>query len=153
MFLKGLYDNLSSPTAATSSILSIAAIAAAEHRFVMVVDIGGAFLNASIKSTGVPVHMRLDRIMTTMLVELHPLYAPFVETRGVAVVLDKALFGCVEASSLWYAHLRGTLIAYGFIENAYDMCVFNKFAPDGAQVSVVLHVDDLLVTCARSTPT
>jgi hypothetical protein len=149
---KGLYDNLSSPTAATSSVLSIAAIAAAEFRFVMVVDIGGAFLNASMKSTGVPVHMRLDRIMTKMLVELHPQYAPYVEESGcMVVVLDKALYGCVEASSLWYAHLRGTLLADGFVENAYDMCVFNKFAADGAQITVVLHVDDLMVTSTSQT--
>ena len=64
-------------------------------------------------------------------------------------MLDKVLYGCVEASSLWYAHLRGTLIADGFIENAYDTCDFNKFAPDGAQISVLLHVDDLLVTSDR----
>jgi hypothetical protein len=41
---KSLYDDLSSPTAATSSVLSVAALAAKEGRKVVMVDIGGAFL-------------------------------------------------------------------------------------------------------------
>jgi hypothetical protein len=70
---KTLYDNLSSPTAATSSVLAVAAIAAAEGRSVVGLDIGGAFLNADMPATGVKVHMRLDRIMTTFLLDLDPI--------------------------------------------------------------------------------
>lgn len=144
---KQLYDNLSSPTAATSSVLAVAAICAAEHRQAMVIDIGGAFLNADMAPTGVTVHMRLDRIMTEILVKLDPTYAPFVETSGCCVVaLDKALYGCVEASALWYSNLRDKLTSDGFVPNPYDICVFNKFAADGAQITIALHVDDLLAT-------
>ena len=42
---KSLHGDLSAPTVLTSSVFSIAAVAAIEHRHVMVVDIGGAFLN------------------------------------------------------------------------------------------------------------
>ena len=36
---------------------------------------------------------------------------------------------------------------YGFIPNPYDSCVFNKHEPNDEQVtSVVIHVDDLLIT-------
>ena len=109
---KRLYDNLSSPTAATTSVLTIAAIAAAEGRKVVVIDIGGAFLNASMEPTGVVVHMRLDRVMTAMLVQIDPSYSEFVEQDGTMVVaLDKALYGCVEASALWYNDLRDRLIS------------------------------------------
>jgi predicted phage tail protein len=69
---KQLYEKLSSPTAATSSVMIVAAIAAHEGRSVITIDIGGAFLNASIASTGVKVHVRLDKIMTAMLVKLDP---------------------------------------------------------------------------------
>jgi hypothetical protein len=65
---KGLYDNLSSPTAATASVLAVAAIAAAERRIVIITDIGGAFLNASLLPTGIKVHMRLDGTMAALLV-------------------------------------------------------------------------------------
>jgi hypothetical protein len=144
---KQLYEDLSSPTAATSSVLAVAAIAAAEGRITEVIDIGGAFLNADMASTGVAVHMRLDRIMTGILLKIDPSYHEYVEPRGtMVVVLDKALYGCVEAAALWYKDLRSKLIANDFKENLYDVCVFNKTCDDGEQTTIVLHVDDLMVT-------
>ncbi len=47
---------------------------------------------------------------------------------------------------LWFADLRDKLLADGFEQNPYDMCVFNKFGEDGSQITIALHVDDLLVT-------
>jgi len=144
---KGLYEDLSSPTAATASVFAVAAIAAAEGRHVVVTDIGGAFLNASMEPTGVKVHMRLDARMAAMVVQLDPRYAKFIEHNGCMVVeLDKALYGCVEASLLWYNDLCAKLVEYGFTANPYDKCVFNKFDETGTQITVVLHVDDLLIT-------
>ena len=55
---KGLYDVLSSPTASTSEVFTVMAIAAHERRHSGVVDIGGAFLHTDM-TTGVKVHMRL----------------------------------------------------------------------------------------------
>ena len=146
---KGLYDDLclSSPTASTTSVLAIAAIAACEGRLVTVMDIKGAFLNADITSTGIKVHMRLNRVLTDMLVQIDPKHARYVEDRGTSVVmLDKALYGCVEAAALWHANLCATMKSDGFIPNPYDSCVFNKLGLDGAQVTVVMHVDDLFIT-------
>jgi hypothetical protein len=144
---KTLYENLSSPTVATTSVFTIAAIAAAEERHAVVIDIGGAFLHADLAPTGVDVHMRLDRTMATMLVQLDPTYRSFVEENGTIVVqLDKALYGCVEASALWYAHLRDTLERDGFEVNAYDSCIYNKTGNSGEQITVGVHVDDLMVT-------
>jgi hypothetical protein len=92
--------------------------------------------------------MRLDRILTAMLLQIDPSCKPFVEPSGCLVVLlDKALYGCVEAAKLWYEDLRAKLLADGFTENPYDLCVFNKIGADGKQVTIVVHVDDLLVTC------
>ena len=71
---KGLYDDLSSPTVATSSVLAVAAIAAAEGCKVVAIDIGGAFLNADMSPAGIDVHMRLDRVMSSMLIQLDPSY-------------------------------------------------------------------------------
>jgi Reverse transcriptase (RNA-dependent DNA polymerase) len=55
---KGLYEDLSSPTVATSSVLAIAAIAAAESRKVIAIDIGGAFLNADMALTDMAIRCR-----------------------------------------------------------------------------------------------
>jgi hypothetical protein len=52
---RNLYDNLSS---ITTSVLTVAAIAAAEGREVVVIDIGGASLNADMDPTGIVVHMK-----------------------------------------------------------------------------------------------
>ncbi len=64
---KELYGNLSSRAASIA-----ASIAAREGRSIMVLDIGGAFLNADITGTGIRVHMRLSKVLTSMLVLLCP---------------------------------------------------------------------------------
>ena len=99
--------------------------------------------------TGVDVHMRLNKVMTQMLVEIDSSNREFVDHDGTMVVqLDKALYVCVETSNLWYNDLRGKLISNGFTTNPYDNCVFNKIENDDAQTTVVVHVDDLFVTSA-----
>ena len=72
-------------------------------------------------------------------------YKQFVEADGSMVVqLDKA-------AALWYSDLRSKLEKDGFVANPYDACVLNKLGPDGVQITVVVHVDDLLVTSASVT--
>jgi hypothetical protein len=100
MQAKKLYEDLSSPTVSTSSVFTIAAIAAHEKRHLAVVDIGSAFLNATMQKS-VPVHMRLDKTMSEYLVRVNPKYAEFRQTNGtITVLLKKALYGCVESASL-----------------------------------------------------
>jgi Reverse transcriptase (RNA-dependent DNA polymerase) len=67
---KSLYDDLSAPTASASGVFTVLAIAAKEERLTAVIDIGGAFLHASM-NTEIPVYMRLDSTLTSMLVELN----------------------------------------------------------------------------------
>ena len=143
-----LYDNVSSPTAATSSVLSCAAISAAEGRKVMTIDVSGAFLHADMRATGITVHVQLDSTMTRFLVELEPHYAEFVRPDGTCVVeLDKALYGTIEAAKLWYDNISSKLESDGFVKNPYDECIFNRINPNGNQITVVLYVDDMMVSC------
>lgn len=51
----------------------------------------------------------------------------------------------VEAGRLWYEDICTTLEDDGFKRNEHDRCVFNKTV-DGVQVTVLLYVDDLLIT-------
>jgi Reverse transcriptase (RNA-dependent DNA polymerase) len=128
-------------------VFTILAIAAHEGRKAAVVDIGGAFLNAEMK-TGVPVHMRLDRVMSDKLMRLKPSYNKFLDAKGCLVVLlNRALYGCVESAALlWYDNLRETMMSLGYERNPHDICVFNKVGENGKQCTATVHVDDLLIS-------
>jgi hypothetical protein len=40
------------------------------------------------------------------------------------------------------------LISLGFVKNKLDECVFNRLEADGKQSTIVLHVDDMLITAS-----
>ena len=129
----------------TSGVFTIASIAAYERRHAAVVDIGGAYLNADM-TTGIPVHMKLDKTMSEYLIGLDGSYAKFRDEHGtITVLLKKALYGCVESAALWYENLHATLRDMGYVRNNCDICVFNR-SKGGTQCTVCVHVDDLLIT-------
>ena len=143
---KDLYDDLSSPTVSTSAVFTIAAICAFEKRHAAVVDIGGAFLNASM-TTGVPVHMRLDKTISDFLITLNRAYAKYADNKGrIVVLLRKALYGCIESAALWYENLSRTMAALGYTRNDSDKCMFNRTDIRGVQCTATVHVDDLFIT-------
>ena len=57
------------------------------------------------------------------------------------VILDRALYGCVQSALLWYELYSTTLQDMGFELNPYDMCVANAMI-DGSQCTVCWYVDD-----------
>jgi hypothetical protein len=63
------------------------------------------------------------------------------------VKLQKALYGLMRASLLFYQKLRKELEEYGFVVNPYDPCVANKNMGNGEQLTVIWHVDDLMSSC------
>ena len=145
---KNLYDDLSAPTVSTCAVFTLLSIAAHEGRHAAVVDIGGAFLNAEMK-TGVDVHMRLDRTMSDLMVRIAPEYGVYRDHKGCIIVqLDRALYGCVESAALWYDSLRETMEQLGYKRNPYDICVFNRTNEQGVQCTAAVHVDDLFITSA-----
>ena len=149
---KSLYSNLSAATAATCSVFIIAAIAARERRSTAVVDITGAYLNANM-STEVIVHMKIDHTLTDLLIGLDETYKSYLgRDGGCTVRLDKALYGCVESAALWGEHIKGTLLNNGFKQNPREVCCYNKQYSSGplcTQLTVIIHVDDLLITCTE----
>jgi hypothetical protein len=114
-------------------------------------DIGAAYLNASMASTGVEVNMVIEPKIAAILVQMEPTYKPFLRHDGsVCVRLLKALYGTVEAARLWYDLINKILTDHGFVNNPYDKCVLNKKLDNGDLLTVVLYVDDLLVTCSSA---
>ncbi len=89
--------------------------------------------------------------MTSILVMIDLSYKKYVESNGTLVVeLDKALYGCVEAAALWFEDIKGKLLTYAFVQNAYDPCVLNRVGLFGKQTTIVLHVDDLFITFEKN---
>ena len=56
-----------------------------------------------------------------------------------------ALYGIMKAALLFYLKFVKNLKSIGFVLNIYDPCVANKIV-DGAQLTVVWHMDDLKVS-------
>ena len=138
-----MFTDITSPTASVSSLFMVAAIAAKEHRIVRVIDITGAYLNASMKHQDV--FMVLDPVVIAVMCNIDPTYRNFVRHDGTVIVgLEKALYGCVESARLWYDTLVSTLESIGYVRNPLDKCVFNKTI-DGQQCTIVVYVDDFFV--------
>ena len=133
---RNVYDNGSSPTASTTSVFIIAAIAAKENRSVVTVDFPGAFLNSDMPSDGNhEVLMRLNKYLSNILINIDPSYSQFINKNGTIVVrLKKALYGCVESGKLWYDKISNDICNMGFVKNAHDICVFNRIEPNGSDI-------------------
>jgi hypothetical protein len=126
----------------------VACLAAKEGRKVAHVDFPGAFLYAEMpEDDGRPVYMRLNKFETSVLVKIEPTYSKFVLENGTCIVrLKRALYGCVESARMWYEKLSNDLMKMRYIKNPNDMCVFNRIEADGSQSTLVVHVDDVLIT-------
>ena len=142
---KQLYLDNSSPTATLAGVLLVLALAAKEGREVGVADIGTAYLNADIGDE--EIYIEVDQFVTSYLQKYKPEMQPFVDDTGRLVLkLEKALYGCIQSARLWYSTLSTFLESLGYKRNTMDNCVFNS-TYDGQQVTVVIYVDDLLITC------
>ena len=142
-------DEVESPTASIAAIFTVAQIAAAENRFIMVGDVGSAYLNANMPMDKPDkiLHMYIDKNVTDVIIKQDKSFAPFRRHNGGLVVrLDKALYGCIESAKLWYNEIAGTLRSNGFTANPRDICVFNKDVK-GNQFTILVYVDDLKMTC------
>ena len=141
-------DEIESPTASISSIFTIAQIAAAEERFVMVGDVGSAYLNASMPMDDPAkiLYMSIEPDVANEIIKQDGTFASFQRANGTLVVrLNKALYGCIESAKLWYQEIAGTLAKHGFTANPRDVCIFNKMVRH-TQITIAVYVDDLMMT-------
>ena len=141
---RGIYtkEETASPTVDQDSLFITCIIDAIEGRCKATTDVTGAYLNARMKDQ---VIMRISGPEVGIFCKLDPTLAEFViDNKGkkvLYVVLDKALYGCVQSSLLWYELYSTTLIDMGFKLNPYDLCVGNCNI-DGSQCTICWYVDD-----------
>ena len=136
-------EDTASPTVSLLSLLALVTKSHSEGRVFKTVDIPGAYLKADIGEA--EVIMKLDKLISHILVKVDPTVKPYLDERGeVLVKLNKALYGCVQSALQWYKEISGYLVSIGFQINRMDPCVFNKMDINGKQLTIVLHVDDLM---------
>ena len=77
------------------------------------------------------------------------LYGPCICTynnkRFIYVNAIKAIYGCLKSALLFYQLFSGELKKWGFKQNPYDACTFNKMT-EGSQLTIVFHVDDCKIS-------
>ena len=113
------------------------------------IDFPGAFLNSDMPLEGShTVFMRLNKYLTDVLISIDKSYMKYVNDKGTCIVkLKKALYGCVESAKLWYDKISHDLSILGYTVNAYDMCVFNRTECNNKQTTLIIHVDDMMISC------
>ena len=150
---RGKYNDDSSPTDSTTSAFIITAIAASENRSVATIDFPGAFLNSDMPSEGDhTVYMRLNKHLTNVLISIDKSYIKYVNDKGTCIIkLKKTLYGCVESAKLWYENTSHDLSNLGFTANSYDMCVFNRIEKNTKQTTLIIHVDNMMITTCDET--
>ena len=141
---RSLYPNNSSPTVQTQSLMVCLAIAAKENRKAGVMDIGNAYLNANME--GHPVYMRLNPVLTDIVVEMYPNFKDYVHNKKLIVKLNKAVNGCLHSGKLWYNEITAYLISLGYKVNDIDKCVLSTDC-NGKQSTIIVYVDDILILC------
>ena len=118
----------SSPTVSIEALLLSCMIDALEGRDVATCDIPGAFMQADIDEE---VHVKFDGELVDLLLQTDPSLAQYVAVengkRVLYTILNKALYGTVQASLLFWKRLSAFLIdIHGFERNPYDWCVVNN---------------------------
>jgi hypothetical protein len=92
---------------------------------------------------------KLAEMMVQIVPQVYWKYVTFDKkgTKVLYVKLQKALYGLMRASILFYRKLRKGFKAYGLTVNPYDPCIANMMTNDGKQLTVIWHVDDLMASC------
>ncbi len=143
-------EDAASPTVSTESTFITGAIAASKHRIVRCYDVPSAFVNTDVDKE---VLMVLKGELAEMMIQIAPqVYRKYVTvdkkgTKLLYVKKQKALYGLMRASLLFYRKLQKEFKAYGLQVNPYNPCVANMETKSIKQLTVIWHVDDLMALC------
>jgi hypothetical protein len=142
-------EEAASPTVSTELTFITAAIAANKKRKLRCYDVPSAFVN---KDVDEDVFMVLKGELADMMAQITPqVYRKYVtvdrkSTPILYMKLQKALYGLMRASLLFYRKRRKELEAYGFTINPYDPCIVKVTTKCGKQFTVVWHVDNVMAS-------
>jgi hypothetical protein len=142
------YPDNSSPTVQASSVMIELNIAAHEDRSIEVLDVKGAFLNATLEQPQF-IRVKSKEAIDILLTEF-PQCKIYVEKDGSMVFkVIQALYGLIESNQLWYLLISDDLESIGYTASPFDKCVFFKTEKSNGKTlrsTICLHVDDILHT-------
>jgi hypothetical protein len=107
------------------------------------IDIKGAFVQTPM--SGPPIFMKISPKIVKYAKELYPELDEYRwRDECLYTVMIKAMYGCVQASALWYALIRSEIVSMGYTVSETDKCVFVKQVGQDKIFTLLLHVDDIL---------
>jgi len=144
-----LYPNRSSPTVSVHAILTCLALAACNTAYTLAkIDVKGAFIQTEM--SGTPVYIKCTSQLRDLILDLYPEYKKYIGKVGVLYCkLLKALYGCVQASKLWYEKVRKFLERLGYVRGEVDLCVFRRVIGEKVYL-LTLYVDDILLIAEKT---
>ena len=136
-------DEITSPTVLSDSLLMTLVIIVMEGRFVVTIDVPGAYLQTDMPDF---VLVRVNGPSVDILCDINERYTQYMikEKRKhvIHLKLNKSLYECLKSAMPCYDLFSKTLVNLGFKINGYDQCVANKII-DGNQCTITWYVDDL----------
>ena len=132
-----------SPTVDLQSFLLIAQMSALKRMKRKVIDIAGAFLHASRRGLRKLIVV-LPRDIASVVIELIPEWKIFLRKDGsMLVMLNQALYGCIDSPLLWYKEIRQCLVTKLDLQvHPLDECVFYD---KEKEIYICVYVDDLFI--------
>jgi hypothetical protein len=119
-------ENVFAPASNITTLRVLLSLAAQEDLDADQLDVKTAFLNGELEE------------------EIYMKCPPGFEVAGKVWRLRKALYGLRQAAQAWYKKLKESLLGAGFSISSADPCLY-IIAHEGANVFVLVHVDDCLV--------
>jgi hypothetical protein len=145
------YDINIDPTSPTVDFLTVSLVlnlVCVHGMHCAVVDVKAAFLQADILED---IYIVINAELAAMFIALFPEHSTKRRADGSIICkLKKAMYGLIQASKLWFLHVRKILEDEGFICcNLDDSCLFFRTDPvTGTHHYVLVHVDDFLLTAS-----
>jgi hypothetical protein len=128
-------SHLTPPLVAQPQIFLEATLAAKNQK-----RVGSAYLNADIGDE--IIHMKIQKDIASILVQLYPDYSSFVDEMGsITVRLKKSLYGCKQSGLNWYSHIKLLLHPSATFQTStvlYDPCVFVQVMDDSSTILLSL---------------
>ena len=139
-----LFPDKSSPTAALHSLMVCLSIAAQKgYKKISNIDVKGAFIQREME--GPPAFIQCDENLTRLIVDVLPGIKKFVTRWGILYCqLLKALYGCVQASKLWYSKLTRFLQEEGYEHSPTVPCIMRNIVGDEVFL-LIIYVHDILL--------
>jgi hypothetical protein len=143
-----MYADRSSPTAGIHSIMSCLTVVACNPEYkVAKLDVKGAFIQTEM--SGTPVYVQFRGRLKDKILRVKPELTQYVGVDGILYCkLLKALYGCVQASRLWYEKLRQVLLGLDYMQSETDPCIFRRIVGERVYLLVV-YVDDILILASE----